>query len=75
VAFFCTVEPGHRAIVFNRYSGVLEDVKVEGINLKIPFVEVTRKQKIAFNPYDLNSSLALLAVSSLHGRSGYPSRD
>ena len=35
----CLVEPGHRAIKFNKLSGVGNDVKREGWNFMIPWFE------------------------------------
>ena len=34
-----TVEAGHRAIIFNRISGISEGVIAEGTHIMIPFIE------------------------------------
>jgi hypothetical protein len=34
-----TVEAGHRAIIFNRISGIQEGVVAEGTHIMIPFIE------------------------------------
>ena len=40
-----TVEPGHAAILFNKFSGVKPEIYQEGIHFKIPFIE----RQILFN--------------------------
>ena len=37
----CTVDGGHRAVIFDRFRGVLPDVKGEGTHLRIPFIQVS----------------------------------
>ena len=35
-----TVEGGHRAVIWDRFSGVQETVKDEGTHFRIPFITV-----------------------------------
>ena len=36
---YYTVEPGHRAVMFNRLGGVGNEVVAEGLHLKLPFFQ------------------------------------
>ena len=35
----CSVEPGHRAFKFNKYSGVSDNIVREGWHFKMPWLE------------------------------------
>jgi hypothetical protein len=37
-----TVEPGHRAVMFDRFRGIMDEVSEEGTHFKIPFIQVRR---------------------------------
>jgi regulator of protease activity HflC (stomatin/prohibitin superfamily) len=49
-----TVEPGERAIIFNKIGGqgVSKEVKGEGFHLYIPFVQEIIKYDVKIQPYD-----------------------
>jgi hypothetical protein len=38
--FSCAVDGGQRAVIFDKFRGVLPDVKGEGTHFRIPFVQV-----------------------------------
>lgn len=37
----CAVEGGHRAVVWDRFSGVKDQVYNEGTHFRVPFLQVT----------------------------------
>jgi prohibitin 1 len=39
--FFFTVEPGERAVIFDKFSGIKDTVKGEGLHFYIPFIQVS----------------------------------
>ncbi len=49
-----TVEPGERAIIFNKIGGqgVSKDVKNEGFHFYIPFIQEVIKYDVKIQPYD-----------------------
>ena len=44
-SFFYAVQPGERAVLFDRYSGVKQKVHGEGIHLMVPLLQVKTTNK------------------------------
>ncbi|KAA8492934.1 Prohibitin-1, mitochondrial [Porphyridium purpureum] len=49
------VDPGHRAVMFNRFKGIETDVKGEGFHFRIPWVQRPIKFEIRTRPRVINS--------------------
>jgi prohibitin 2 len=52
---FYSVEGGHKAIIFSRYSGVLNDVKGEGLHFKIPWLHIPHIYNVRTRPKEIPS--------------------
>lgn len=50
-----TVEGGHRAIIFNRFSGIQKDIYAEGLHFKIPFIQYPIIYDIRAKPRKISS--------------------
>lgn len=50
------VEPGFRAVIFNRFSGIEKDVAGEGTHLKVPFIQFPKFMDIRFIPRVISST-------------------
>lgn len=53
LGLFYIVDPGERAIVFNKFSGGIQDYVIgEGIHMRIPFVQDIIKYDIRLKPFE-----------------------
>jgi len=50
-----TVEGGHRAVIYDRLSGVDQTVKEEGLHFLVPWLQRVNKFDIRTRPYELTS--------------------
>jgi len=53
-----TVEPGHRAVIFNRFSGVEKDVQIEGTHFRIPIIQQPIMMDVRTQPRVINTATA-----------------
>merc|ERR1712028_233325 len=52
---FYTVPGGHRVVIYDRYSGVDQTVKEEGLHFLVPWLQRVNKFDIRTRPYELTS--------------------
>ena len=55
VCFRYTIAGGHRAVVFNRFTGISDDFKQEGTHFRIPWVEWPITYDIRTKPRNISS--------------------
>lgn len=56
--FLYDVDAGTRAVIFDKFNGIQQEVKGEGTHIKIPFFQVSYHRNINLLHLTTNSSLA-----------------
>ena len=67
-----SVEPGHRAVIFDRFQGVKQNIKGEGTKFRIPWVQTPHLYDIRVTPHNIQAQTGCLSkgiVTSMTRRS------